>query len=240
MRLSTRAVLAYGSDAPAVFDPATLSLTGWWRASFGGAPWTPTASAGTSGAHGNLIAGTAPGVGTAQNTLTPADFNGTTHRLVSATATTSFVSQAAGTIVAVFLSDSAVAQSAGYDDPTILTNGNAEFALRFTSSGAGAMVYDGGYKLVNAACGTGAYHIAMARWNSTIVGVTVDSGAEVTLSAGALATLTADTLIVGTNYASGAFFDGRLLDLMVANTALTATDFGHIKSYANSRYALSL
>ncbi len=232
--------VAFWKPSSAVFDPATLSLTGWWRANYGGAPWTPTASAGSSGGNGNLIAGTAPGTGTAQNGKTPADFNGTTHRLVSATATTSFVSQAAGTIVAVFLSDTANAQSAGYDDPTVLTNGNVEFAMTFTSAGVSALAYDGGYRVVNATCGTGAYHIAMARWNSSIVGVTVDSGAEQTLSAGALASLTADTLICGSNYASGAFFDGRLLDLMVTNTALTAANFTNIKAYANSRYGLSL
>ena len=39
------------------FDPTSLSLTGFWRASYSGAPWVPTASAGTSGANGNLVAG---------------------------------------------------------------------------------------------------------------------------------------------------------------------------------------
>jgi hypothetical protein len=53
--------------------------TGWWEGPYGGAPWAPTASAGSSGAHGNLIANTgfniAPNVGAAINGVTPADMS---------------------------------------------------------------------------------------------------------------------------------------------------------------------
>ncbi len=246
MRLSTSIGLsggvAAGGAPPPPSDLSGFNLTGAWLASYAGAPWLPAASGGSSGSHGNLVvSGTAPGVGMAQNGLTPADLNGTTQRLVSATATTSFVSQAAGTLIALFLADAVAAQSAGYDDASIVTNGNAEFAMTITAAGVSAMVNDGSYRVVNSACGTGAYHIARVRWDSTTLGVTVDSGVEATRpGTGALSTLTADTLIVGVNYGNAAFFDGRLLALLTADTALSDGDYAGIKTVLNTLFGLAL
>jgi hypothetical protein len=42
----------HGTAAGAA-DPSSLSLTGWWRASYAGSPWTPSASAGSSGSNGD-------------------------------------------------------------------------------------------------------------------------------------------------------------------------------------------
>jgi len=228
-----------------VFDPATLSLTGWWRASYTGAPWAPTASAGSSGANGDLVIGTAPANGTAQNSLTPADFNGTTHDLVNANdCLTTFGSFAAGTCWIVFLADSSVASvGAGVrvEDTGIVVQdtGATGWGITHSDDGVCALLYDGAYQEVVVAASNGDYHMAFVRWDSTLIELGVDSGAMSTLAAGAVDGGSAGGLAVGRNY-SAAFFDGRILEVGFTDTALTDADRVNIRSYVNSRYALAL
>lgn len=73
--------LGMGGRVDAGLDPSSLALTGWYRASYSGAPWVGTASAGTSGAKSATSPGSAPTVGTAVNGKTPALYNGTTEYL---------------------------------------------------------------------------------------------------------------------------------------------------------------
>ncbi len=65
------------------WTPANLSLTGFWDASYGGAPWAGTASLGSSGTKSLITTDTniprthtAPAVGSAVNGFTPASFDG--------------------------------------------------------------------------------------------------------------------------------------------------------------------
>lgn len=233
------------SGGAAVFDPATLPLTGWWRASYGGAPWVATASAGTSGANGSLVAGTAPAVGAAQNLLTPADFNGSTHDLVNANLMSTFVTDAAGAGWVLFLADTATAtQPPGslVDNPGMVFQDGAGVALgiAFSSGGVDGLLYDGtGYQEITIACAVGAYHLARWRWNGVLFELGLDSAAMSTTAAANMNAAAAGSLAIGRNYAA-AFFDGRILEVGLANTALLDADFTNIKSYINNRYGLAL
>lgn len=238
MRIGIGLGLGFGGSLEPGFDPATLALTGWWRADFGGVPWLPTASAGSSGSRGNLVAdsGTVT-AGTAQGGHTPAHF--ATADLINATDSQTFFTTAAGTIIALVKPNASVAPSGNiYDDPCVYRDNNADCVLSFTTSGFGVVAYDGGFKSKYVACATGAYHLVRMRWNGSTLGITLDSAAEQTVSCGTLAVLTG-AAFVGVGYGGG-FLAMDLLELMMANTAISDDDFASIKDYVNARYALSL
>lgn len=228
--------------AAAVFDPATLALSGWWRADYTGAPWAARASAGASLANGDLATNLSdPATGAAQNGFTPADFNGTTNNLSNATLDTTFYTSAAGTIIALVRADTAAAPTGSiYDDATLFRDANVFAGLSYTTSGFGGFGYDGAvYQSKYVAAATGAYHLVMMDWDSSNIGMTLNSAARVTQACGAL-TLGGDAVNVGGGYLLTHCFDGRILELMVAPTTLSAGDYANIKGYVNSRYALAL
>ncbi len=231
-----------GGAPPGPFDPATLDLSGWWRADYAGAPWSGNASAGVSGTTGALVtAGFDPDVGAAQNGWDPAEFvAANTDHLVNATDATTLFTTTAGAIVCLFRAASADAQTgSGYDDAPFYRDSNADLAMTFTTSGVGAVAYDGGYKIHAVACGTGAYHLAMMRWNGSTLGITLDSASESTIACSTLTVLTG-TALVAYGYGGTHKLDARVLELMTSPTAISPTDYGNIKSYVNDRYGLSL
>lgn len=226
----------------AVFDPATLSLDGWWRASYSGSPWTPTASAGTSGSNGNIITlGTAPGTGSAVNGLTPADFNGTTQSLQLDTAsTTDILANASMTMIVLANADASTAAASDfYDDPGFVMDAGGNAGLVFTSSGVRAGVFAASTgQTTHIAQSTGAWFMAAMRYDGTNVKCRVNSTDATPVAKGS-PTMSANT-VFGRNYAGAKFFDGKVLEIMTAKTALSDADLTNIKSYFNSRYGLSL
>lgn len=229
---------SFGGSTSSVFDPATLSLTGWWRANFTSAPWVPTASAGSSGSRANLVAHTGTvTAGTAQNSKTPAHF--VAADLPNNDDVTTFFTTSAGTLIALVKPNAASAPSGNiYDDPAIYHDSNADIGLTFTTSGFGAFAYDGSYKSKYVACATGAYHLVMMRWNGSTLGLTLDSAPESTTACSTLTILTGAT-VVGEGYAGG-FLVADILELIMAKTAFTNATYANIKSYVNARYGLSL
>lgn len=224
------------------FDPATLNLSGWWRTNYTGAPWLASASAGISGTTGNLIAGTAPSTGTALNGFTPPDFNGTTQKLVNANNMASLFGATQGTIVGVYAADTAAAVAPNpFDDPNLFTDTVGVAGLKFCDQGIGGYIFDGvGYTPpcdVFHAAGA-AYHAVRMRWDTVVgfMGITLDSGLETQVVLSAIATGSMGTILAGTNFASAAFFDGRLPELLTMPTAMTNPEWSNFKSYANARY----
>lgn len=233
-----------GKKASSVFDPATLTLTGWWRASYAGAPWSGEASVGSSGGR-TIVAGDAPTAGTTQNGLAPADFDGATQHLVSAADFDTFIAYAAGTIVVLFRADTAAADAGAGSrvaNPGLVTqeSGGAGFGLCYSSSGVTAALYEGSYTERAVAAGTGAYHMAFCRWDSTNLELGVDAGAMSSTACGPIDPASTGALNIGTEYAVTAFFDGRILEIMTAQSALNDAARANIRSYFNSRYALAL
>lgn len=227
-------------SSEAVYDPAVLSLTGWWRADYSGAPWAGTASAGSSDLFEMAAGSASPTTGTAQNGYVPADYNGSTQYLNSATASTSFVGSAAGTIIALFKADATppAIDAQPYNDPPIIGDDAGNMGLTFTSSGVTAFTYVGSYVTKTVACTDSAWHLVMMRWNSTNLGVTLDSAADDTVACAAITH--AGNLATGVNYSAAAFYAGLVLELMTIDSALSDGDYANIKSYVNSRYNLAL
>ena len=231
-------------SSAAIFNPATLSLSGWWRASYGGAPWSPTASAGASGTDGNLVVGTAPSVGTAVGGLTPAAFNGSTQYLQTANGPGTYVTLGAGTIwVLAYVVSAPATLGAPYLDPCFLsTNGGGEVSVSYSSSGFVASLYDTAYETTTAiSFTTGAYHLFQMTWNGTTLSARVDGGTAQTKAAGNIDTFGGLTCLnVGTNYNAGDFVNARILEVVTATSAFSTATADNYRSYANNRYGISV
>jgi hypothetical protein len=231
----------------AAFDPATLALSGWWRASYAGSPWVARASAGGSGGNGNLTEATnPPATGTAVNGLTPASFNGTTQIIANANALTTFITSTAWSIALLIKpTATAVARSvgAGYNDPAIISETTQGYwYLTYTTSGVTIGHYDptaGVWKEANQACSSGSWHLVQAWFDATNISISVDSVAATNVASTDQGVAGVGPLTLGKAFAA-AYYAGDVADVMVATTNLGATARGNIKSYVNSRYALAL
>lgn len=240
---------SFWKSSTAVFDPATLSLSGWWRADtttgeYDGSPWAPTASAGGSGSAGNLSNANAPSVGATQNGYAPADFIPANNDELTGPTGSGLWTTTAGTVIVLFYADAAAADAGAgvpYANPMLVTMETGPWVMMgYSDSGLRSAIHDGGYKEPAAiACGTGAWHMGMMRWDASTLEQSVDGGS--TTSVG-ISTLTGvgTAMRVGTNYNGAAFFDGRMLEIITLNTKIPDADVGNVKSYFNSRYALAL
>lgn len=226
------------------FDPATLSLTGWWRGSFASSPWAGTASAGGSGARDLTEATNPPAVGTAQNGYDPADYDGTNDLIGSASELSVFVNDTTGSCWVLFRADTA-AVSAGatvrVEDPGIISQdgGGVVWAITYSTSGVCALIYDVVYQEIVIAAATGSYHLAQMKWDGTDLFFRLNSGSWQSIACTGLLTGNTGALVTGKNYGAS-HFDGRILDMGITDIVLTDTEFDNVKLYINSRYGLSL
>lgn len=242
-----KTITLYGTGSTNVsnvtpLDSASYNSDGLWRASYAGAPWTGTASTGASSGR-SLTAGAAPATGTAVNSLTPGDFNGSSHWLEYAGAWTNFALTTGWTISAVFMADAAGLPGAQYYSPASIvsdTGGGAGIGVGFSTSGVSAWHGDGsGYPGVYVACTTAAWHIVHARYNGQIIEVSVDGGPWGVVDAFNATILTGNPRI-GAQYNLGAYFDGKILEVSLRKAARTDSECNALTMAARARYALTL
>lgn len=235
-------------SAPA-FDLTTLAWDGLYRAdgtNYNGSPWTPTASAGTSGTNGNIITlSSAPTNGSAVNGKTPATFNGTTQalQLDTAVSTAMWTNAAMTLVVLAKASASTAAASDFYDDPALVGDSGGNAALVFTASGVRAGVFNGSSgQTTHIAQATGSWFMAALRYDNTNVKCRVCSGGSTTDAtpvAKAAPSIAANT-VFGRNYAGVKFFAGDVLFFGLAKTVFSDADLVNVKSGLSSYYGLSL
>ena len=230
-------------SGPSAFTPAQLALSGWWRASYAGSPWAGTASGGASGGRNVSEATNPPSVGPLQNGFAAALFDGTNDQLRTAITVDNFVSNGAGSIWALFLAVSAGADSGAgsrFNNKGIVANdgGGTMMNLTFSTAGVSALLFSSGWKDVTLACGTGAYHLAQMRWNGTLLGLRIDSGAWSTVACAATS-FSGGAVVLGRNFGT-AFQNMGLLDVGTAQSTFDDATFDDIKSYCNTQYALAL
>lgn len=227
------------------FTPASLSLSGWWRGNYTGAPWAGTASAGGSSGRDLVTTSTDPTTGTALNGITPGDFSGAQYLQSAADAPTLFTVGAGSIGVLYRLDTVAAAAPAGqpYDDAALFAlAGAGEIIMAVNSTGLRCAIYDGAYQEVQLSSGgaTGTWFFATMRWNSTQLIAKIAGVGTTSISAAAIDTLTGFTPLVGSNYAAGALIDGRIMEVLTAPTTTIHDSYANIMAYLNSRYALSL
>lgn len=220
----------------AAFDPTSLALTGYWRASYAGSPWVGTASAGTSSAQDAVTMIGAPDVGATVNGYAPADFDGVTDSLTVDDTLDTY----AGALMLcgwalVYLDNAAgsiISSNSALTFFVVATGGTIQFDLN--SSGTS----------VSRAVSTGAWVLVTFRYNGTNaqVGVNEAPGAAGGGSTAAYSTnlspLT-DTVHMGVDMGVG-FFDGKVLEWALSDANITDGNYADIKAYCNTRYALAL
>ncbi len=226
-----------------VYDPAVLSLNGWWRGSFSASPWVGVASAGASGTRDLTEATNPPAAGTTVNGYAPADFDGTNDVLGSGLTLDDFINAGSWSAFCVFYADAAFT-SAGvgtrYLNPSFLVEGvNSYFRIGFSDEGIEA-INNAGTELV-IACATGAWNLLSAKYDGTNLKLRLNGGTWSSTASTNTPDLTGTPMRVGVRYDGGTtFFNGKILDLGVCDSALSDGVFDSILGYARTRYALAL
>jgi hypothetical protein len=242
-----------GGDASAPRDAAVdaasvadLAFTGWWRANYAAGAWLGTPSAGPSGTY-NLAEGVnPPAVGAAVNTFLPAEFDGVNDQLASPTPIGTLLGPSAWTCVALVYVDATAAP------PDVINLELVSDTAAFwnvgtqTSPAPQALVaqYDNAAKTtaakyVSTPLTVAAWNLVQTKLEGGSLRIRVNGGAWVTTPSGVVATMTG-TLYVGRNSAGTLRFRGKMLELMLSNTAFPDAAFDRIRAYASARYGLSL
>lgn len=241
----------YGSSA-VPFDPATLALTGWWRASYGGAPW---AAAGGTVAGDMVAPTTAPAVGAAVNGFTPTDndqyntgnqyLREVTNYIEDYVSITGLSPGPGFSYWCLFNTRTLTADNANpYDNPGLVsTNAGGYVLCGVSDAGLRVAVYDGAYKqLTIAGVSVGTWYMAHVVHDGTSLKAGLNDGALSSVAASLPANpgATSYRLQLCTNYSAANEVDGMILDVGFCKTILSDTDRANLTAYARARYALSL
>lgn len=221
-----------------VFDPATLSLTGWWRADYSNSPWNGTASRGGSGNQALTEATNPPVTGDPVSTRVPASFNGTNSKLANLSLMSTFITTTAYSVVVLVN----VTALSGGSSPDIVGDTAGFFGLNTETAGgnkAKLLHFDTVSKNASVPFQVGSWQLIQARYTGTVIEIRVNGDAWNTTAANALGALTG-SLKVGTGYASPPWLNGKILELMLASTAFTDETFNRIRDYCGNRYGLNL
>lgn len=241
-------------DEEAVFNPATLNLTVWNRASFASSPWNGVASAGTSGNWKFVEATNPPGVGAAQNGLDPINldgFNDTLRLQDTATSTNQAVStiiDADGWTVLVLLRpDTASAPGVNpYNSSNVIGDGagSGNWGVTYTTSGITAYQNTaGGYRTSSTALSTGSYALGKLRYDGTNLQSGVNNGSMSSTASGNVSTLTGTPVRIGDisgGSGDASAYDGRILEVMVADYSMSDSEIENVGRYMQDRYNLDL
>ncbi len=229
--------------ASSVFDPASLSLTGWWR-EYTGTPWVGTASAGTSGTHNLSTGSPAPTLGTLNGHGT-ANYDGATESLLYTGSLADLISTGTGTIVVLFFGTSAVADSGvWYAEPAFIATDShiSEFGFCFSDAGVIAGNYDGAaFNRLAVPANIGAWHMASYTWDGAQLRVRVDNGAYQTVAAGAIASIAPYGAESGMDPTSNTvFYNGYIAELITSDTVISDANLDNLRTYMNTRYGVSV
>ncbi len=237
------AFLSTSGAAPGPFDPASLALSGWWRASYAGSPWTPTASAGASGGNGNLTEGTnPPSVGAPLNGFDTADFDGTNDQISPGGTADTFVDTEAFSGWILFNADAVSSDSpTPYLNPCLITTGpSAYFCIGLRSSGElGVRFVASGEAIVTDAFTIGDWTLVQWKYDGANMKLRVNGGAWQSTACTGVFGDTSNVLHFGRNYAPDSFFNGQIAEIGLADVTLSDGTFDNIVDYVNTRYALS-
>ncbi len=243
MRPARRRVLI----APA-YDPAVLSLTGWWRGSYTASPWVGTASAGNSGGgtHNMARISNPASSGTAVNGFNPATFNGSNQQLDNASALSAFITDTAYFYWCLFKATATTGTSGtslAYNNEQLIGDVNGKFGCSIaTVAGVDKVVpwhYDAtGSKGDPHAISLSAWNLICVRYDGTNIRGKLNSASVATAAAGTVDDVTG-TMMMGASFSTPKF-TGSILDMGVMASAGTDALFDDIKAYINSRYGLAL
>lgn len=225
-----------GGSAPA-FDPATLSLSGYWEAPYTGSPWVGLTSAGTSLGK-DLAEGTNPPTAVDGE----ADFDGTNDQLVGA-AMSNFITDAAYSGWALVNVDAIATDSTPvpFDNDAIVSDSSSRWFVYLRSSGLVGLQHQQSTTadriIVTTTFSTGAKKLVQWRYDGVNIQIRVNDGAwQSTAAASLLTDGMAGAFNVGRNYNAGRLLNGKMHALATSKVCLTDEQFDNVYS----RYAALL
>lgn len=228
---------------PLPYYPGALALTAWWCASYGGTPWTGTASAGTSGDNDAVHNADDPSVGNAVNGLTAAHFDGTED--LSTEDGNDVLFGTSGAFWCLFKATAAPPNASGqdYGDGSLFTdhtNAETTFGV-FTDAGptykAVACVYSNPSYVRTTAISfsLNEWYLMQVRWNATEIGIRLNDGAWSVTAFSGFTSVTPSAPTIGSSYASDRFI-GDILEIGCCAEDISEATFDQILSYAKDRY----
>ena len=217
--------------------PQTFALTAFLR-DYSGGSWNGTVSNGTSGSGNNDFTdpGNEPGVGSSLNGWGTADFNGTDDYLLGDGTLDTYSAATAVSGWCLFKPDSVSANQRIFD------HSGSQLSIYITSTALIAI--DGGGSGANRSISSGVWSLITWRYNGTNIQIGINevpgaSGGNSSQAASSSMTLTG-SVNIGRRTNNTQFLDGTMAEFGMIDIALTDQNFTDLKSYVNSRYALSL
>lgn len=233
------------------WDPTAISsITGYWRASYTGSPWSGLVSARNLTELFN-----APAVGGSVNGFTPADFDGSSQQLSTSSNVSTFYSTAAYSMAALVYIDTFTVTDPGYALPYNCSSILGEPLLSGTTSPAGGVAGSGAsgvfrfghkdgtsatWKSASVNVSTGSWILVRASYDGASIKVSKNAEAWNLAGSANPGTFGSAPLMIGPNNPATAYFDGKVLCGMTANAAVSDSDYDKLRRYCNLRYALSL
>lgn len=233
--------------ADPAFDPATMALTGWWRASYTGSPWTSTASAGSSSGRTATEATNPPGT-SAIGAYNAADFDGGNDKLTTAGGVTegTLFNDNALAVAILYKADTLAASAGGtpggaIGDAGLLAGSGAYLAISINATGPKVAILDGTYKGHQRSDGnsTGTWYLLMVRISGGNLSSCLNGGSWTDTAVGTIDDVTSSVRF-GCNHDATIFFDGKIAEILTSDVAWTDGDRANLVSYVNARYGLSL
>ncbi len=245
-----------GTLAFEFWNPSVLAATQWLRGSYGGAPWSGTASAGSSGSRSFAAGTTSPTVGASVGGFTPASC-GATNSLVSATTMANMISASAytlGVLIKVASTSVTVGSSTPFNDPSILadTGGGAYCGMSVSSSGIEPYhlenivgTYTGPVAGAGAGFATGSWMLVFGTYDGTNLVASINSNAGVSLAKANVdtafsASSGAAKLNENFNAAGSGGAVADYLEVFAMASALSAANKTKYRLYCNQRYGVSV
>jgi hypothetical protein len=230
MRLGLALSLATPVGAGAtVVNPATLSLTGYWRNYNVQGTWTGTASAGASngrvmswptGAEQPIVGSDADG--------NFATFDGTNDLLREPTLTGAsyFTASAYRIVMLVKPRNASAANANAYLDEQLMAHGSdIGPGISWTTSGVRAWHYGGGADwtpTASVACSAAAWHVVDVLYDGTNLSIAVDGTVGTPLTKANVGSAMSDTVRFGRNHSGVAFAEMDLAEVWFSNTTLAS------------------
>lgn len=232
------------------YDPAILTLTGWWRA--GGydpatGTWTGVASAGTSGSN-NLTQATAgfrPTAGTALNGRNAAAFaRASTQRLTHATLSDFFADTNFAGWILCKSTDIVADDANALLDEGLVQDGVGFFGVGLRATGPGVALrhytntptsHD-----LSGAWANGAWRLIFFRHDGTNIQLSSDAGANFTSDAAAGVGSPTGALIVGANYDQTVCLNGEIAEIGLLDATLDDATCANIKTYVEQYHGITL
>jgi len=235
-----------GSAPTPPLDITTLPLTGLWRASYAGVPWTRTASAGPSGDSGRdmmtVTSADDPTIGPPiYGSLTSAVFDGTQTRLRNNLHTLDDFIATTAYRVALFFKPASLPSPAGavYQNPGLLVDNQGVIGFVVDDTGVHAYHSSGGSFVIAdspAVPTLNDWNVADVVFDGSHLSVALNGTVGVVKNAGTLDAITSSTWILGANLFPSAWFDGEMGDVWTCNDPLSLVDSTYLLTYYADRY----